>query len=67
MGSFNLEIETKLKVLTLKFDICAKFRENSLSCLVKLVDVFFLQASVSRQKDRNMPATFFFKEIKKTS
>lgn len=41
MGSFNLEIETKLKVLALKFDICAKFRENSLSCLVKLVEVFF--------------------------
>lgn len=53
MGSFNLEIETKLKVLTLKFYICAKFRENSLLCLLKLVEVFFStgkRAQTERQK-----------------
>lgn len=51
MGSFNLEIEAKLKILTLKFDICAIFRGNSLSCFGEVGrSFFFLQASVSRQK-----------------
>lgn len=52
MGSFNLEIETNLKILTLKFDICAKFRENSLPIVFGEVGRRFFSTGKREQTER---------------
>lgn len=65
MGSFNLEIEVKLKIRTLKFDVCAIFRENSLSCFGEVGRSYF-STGKREQTEVCLPLSFL-KKLKRTS